>query len=96
MGKKKAIIQMSATQREWGNAVGRETGMRGRDVGRYTEHSSEKKGRKNGHEGRKERRERMVSIEQHNNAKKNRAILQKVLVGWNKGMRTCAHLMIKK
>lgn len=28
--------------------------------------------------------------------KKNRAILQKVLVGWNKGMRTCAHLMIKK
>lgn len=86
---------MSAMQGEWGNAVGRKSGKR--DEGRYREHSNERKGRKRGSEGRKTRKKGRDGI---NKAaliqKKNRAKLYKVLVERNKGMRTCAHLMIKK
>lgn len=53
-------------------------------------------GGKRGSEGRKERGERMVSIKKHWHKKRTEQYYKKVVVGWNKGMRTCAHLMIEK
>lgn len=61
MGKKKAITQMSATQREWGNAVGR------------------------AREGRKDGRERIVSIKQRSNTKKEQSNIRESAGGMEQG-----------
>lgn len=102
MGKKKAITQMNATQREWGNAVGRKEGKRGRQreaEGGEGDIQSIAIRRREVREGRMEGRKEGKGCYQLSSTaiqKKNRALLQKVLVGWNKDMRTYAHLMIKK
>lgn len=70
MSKTAVITQMSATRGEIGKHC-RET--------RRRDEAQDKK-RKGGSERRQETRERAASIKQHSNAKRNGAVLQKVLV----------------